>query len=542
VADGSKVVLSTARTGAPRERWVVEPLPLEETTLPPDALIQHVATGKYLSTHSNGSRALLEARDFASTRQIWRTEPKTAARSYHAIMMISTDPGQGITEGPLQRRGSWLSVTPSGAVVDLYDKDDGSGRQRWRFRSVATSTSAEHPYFERLYQISIDGGTGARTYLSANGAGDGVELKDVGGESSADLWRITEGPTRLNAGALVLASSTAGAQSLPKFAIDGDGGTVYRSADGPGQWLEVDLGAERRIHSVSLHKPEAADWSHVSVELTSGSCADPSRAVIASKRIAELSGGTTTFARLSLPAPVSARRLCVRSPESGGQLPIVLSDVLVRGERATRLVYGQRYPATARQSSTSGGLQAARVLDNDPQTFNHTNDGPGEWLELDLGSPRPIAMVRLRNRRDEWFFRWLEASIELKLVPCDRPGTYNVATASARPPPRTPGTSARSSTRWRRTCSPTRATLRPPPPFSPPSRQRRSLPPSRAGSSSTTWRLTARDFGAPSPCGTLATSTTCSWPRSSRAGASPARCGAPPARTPKGRFPSSASR
>jgi len=53
-----------------------------------------------------------------------------------------------------------------------------------------------------------------------------------------------------------------------------------------------------------------------------------------------------------------------------------------------------------RQSSTYGGVYAAsRVLDNNINTFNHTNNSGDEWIELDLPETHSITKITLTNRQ-----------------------------------------------------------------------------------------------------------------------------------------------
>jgi hypothetical protein len=82
---------------------------------------------------------------------------------------------------------SLLSCKNDGTVVDLWDTDDQSGRQRWQFIPVNG--------IECVYNIRVFNGVNSnRTYLSSNYDGSKVDLWSEDDGSGRQRWRITNIP------------------------------------------------------------------------------------------------------------------------------------------------------------------------------------------------------------------------------------------------------------------------------------------------------------------------------------------------------------
>jgi hypothetical protein len=85
-----------------------------------------VSARSLLSCTPNGTVDLWQVDD-GSGRQVWNVSPVDDFPAVFNITVSSgTNPGK-----------QFLSCTRDGATVDLFDRDDGSGRQRWRFVAVA---------------------------------------------------------------------------------------------------------------------------------------------------------------------------------------------------------------------------------------------------------------------------------------------------------------------------------------------------------------------------------------------------------------------
>jgi len=126
---------------------------------------------RFISTTSNGGKVDLWTS--VGIRQKWNLVK--AGKGYYHIMLSCGVEGRG-----LRLDNSYLSVTPNGQKVDVYDKDDASGRQRWKIIKKSG-----------YFNIMIKGGvSGKRKYLSTTTSGDKVDLwiKDDG--SGRQRWVI----------------------------------------------------------------------------------------------------------------------------------------------------------------------------------------------------------------------------------------------------------------------------------------------------------------------------------------------------------------
>merc|ERR1712129_227508 len=123
------------------------------------------------STTSNGGKVDLWTS--VGIRQKWNLVK--AGKGYYHIMLSFGVEGRG-----LRLDDSYLSVTPNGQKVDVYGKDDASGRQRWKIIK-------QSGYFNIMI---IGGVSGKRKYLSTTTSGNKVDLwiKDDG--SGRQRWVI----------------------------------------------------------------------------------------------------------------------------------------------------------------------------------------------------------------------------------------------------------------------------------------------------------------------------------------------------------------
>lgn len=76
-----------------------------------------------------------------------------------------------------------LSCTPEEKIVDLFNHDDGSGRQQWEFNLV--------PGEINVYNIKIvKGASTNRVFLSCTESGDKVDLWDCDDGSGRQRWEL----------------------------------------------------------------------------------------------------------------------------------------------------------------------------------------------------------------------------------------------------------------------------------------------------------------------------------------------------------------
>lgn len=116
----------------------------------------------------------------------------------------------------------YLSVTADGTKVDLFTRDDGSGRQRWHVVDAATKGT--------VFIIISGGVSGSRKFLQCTG-GSGIALGETA--TAGSQWTITE-----RDGSATITCAILGA---PHLSTNHDGTVVdaFQSDDGSGRqrWI-----------------------------------------------------------------------------------------------------------------------------------------------------------------------------------------------------------------------------------------------------------------------------------------------------------------
>jgi len=114
--------------GSGRQQWDFVKLPNEENIY--NIIIKHgVPSDKiFLSCNSDGSTVDLWNKDDGSGRQRWVIIPVNNSPTCNTYL-IRVDNG-------VSSDRKYLSCTPDGLTVNLWNKDDGSGRQRWQIQGV----------------------------------------------------------------------------------------------------------------------------------------------------------------------------------------------------------------------------------------------------------------------------------------------------------------------------------------------------------------------------------------------------------------------
>jgi len=131
---------------------------------------------KHLSTTSNGGKVDLWIKDDGSGRQQWKFV-KVGKDTYNIKVTNGISGNRGTR---LQLDNGYLSTNSKGTTVDIWGKDDGSGKQRWIVKPV------RHGFL-----IMVAGGvSGKRKYLSTTRSGNKVDLwiKDDG--SGRQVWKL----------------------------------------------------------------------------------------------------------------------------------------------------------------------------------------------------------------------------------------------------------------------------------------------------------------------------------------------------------------
>lgn len=125
-------------------------------------------TDKFLSTNGNGKTVDLWHKDDESGRQGWRFQEVSGTGLYTIEVF------QGVVDGR-----TFLSCT-AGGKVDLWRKNDGSGRQLWKLTSLKNGS----------FTIEVSGGTNeGEKYLSGNADG-GIDLWSEDDGSGNQQWQL----------------------------------------------------------------------------------------------------------------------------------------------------------------------------------------------------------------------------------------------------------------------------------------------------------------------------------------------------------------
>lgn len=148
---------------------------------------------RLLSTNGIGEVSLWN-QDDDSNRQKWRFE-RLSDGSYNIRVL------GGVTNGR-----TLLSTGGDGAKVDLWTTDDGSGRQRWILE----------PLEQGCFHIRVKGGVGnGRVLLSCGGDGAKVDLWTTDDNSGRQQWVLT--PEDIELSAIEFQTSSGLATQMPIF-------------------------------------------------------------------------------------------------------------------------------------------------------------------------------------------------------------------------------------------------------------------------------------------------------------------------------------
>ena len=121
---------------------------------------------------------------------------------------------------------------------------------------------------------------------------------------------------------------------------------------------------------------------------------------------------SNTFARtLVLTLLVFVAAQLGYSPAAGAAEPVNIAQASVNLARS----------AKTRQSTTHepARFSAAMAVDGDLTSFTHTQQLAHSWLEIDLGSVKPIGHMVVHNRRDCCGQRLNAAQVVVSSAPCD---------------------------------------------------------------------------------------------------------------------------
>ncbi len=153
-----------------------------------------VSNRTLLSCSSDGSRVDLCETDDESGRQRWKFQ-RVYGDCYHFIVeggisdisgstWVASAPGEGH-----RYKKEYLSCSKDGRV-DLWHEDDRSGRQRWRLVPI------ENYVDSASFNIVVAGDTNSdKKYLSCSQDGLVVDLYDKDDDSGRQQWQLISPPT-----------------------------------------------------------------------------------------------------------------------------------------------------------------------------------------------------------------------------------------------------------------------------------------------------------------------------------------------------------
>jgi F5/8 type C domain/Calx-beta domain len=193
------------------------------------------------------------------------------------------------------------------------------------------------------------------------------------------------------ANVLASQSSTYGGFAAANL-LDNNVSTFDHTLNGADEWVKIDLAKNYEITSVEITN-RLAGGSRLNGAVVK--VLDAGGAVVfTSAPIANAHDGEKFV--FNLPVGVVAESVIVDGV-AGQYLNLAEVDVfgLPIPVNLTDVFRGQ---VSATQSSTYGSYSAARLLDNDSITFNHTLNGADEWVKIDLGGDFELTSINLINR------------------------------------------------------------------------------------------------------------------------------------------------
>ena len=139
-------------------------------------VLRGLSTNNSLLSCNSGGGVDLFNQDDGSGRQKWQLQLLND-KVFNIIVSGGTNPDK-----------KYLSCAADGNRVDLYSQDDGSGRQKWLFKAVPTN-----PLIPAYYQISPFAGVAGIKYLSCAVDGSVVDLFNQDDGSGRQRWQL-QGP------------------------------------------------------------------------------------------------------------------------------------------------------------------------------------------------------------------------------------------------------------------------------------------------------------------------------------------------------------
>jgi Ca2+-binding RTX toxin-like protein len=189
-------------------------------------------------------------------------------------------------------------------------------------------------------------------------------------------------------------SSTYGAYNA-QAALDDNALSFNHTQNGADEWINLNLGGEFDVSSVQITNRSAggARLDGAVVQLLDGS----GNVVHSFAPITGAENGEVFT--LNLPSSVTATQVRIDGA-SNQYLHIAEIDVFGTAipVTATNITDTYHSQIVATQSSTYGAYNAQAALDDNALSFNHTQNGADEWINLNLGGEFDVSSVQITNR------------------------------------------------------------------------------------------------------------------------------------------------
>jgi len=130
-----------------------------------------VTFNKSILTKESNNESVNLQRSQSPIAQQWQLKESSGQNSTFNLLTVD----------PSLPKNKFLSCKPDGAMVDLYDKDDGSGRQQWSIISLPGAT-------DTYYLMIVRGLSTDKRYMSCSSEGDRVDLYNKDDRSGRQRW------------------------------------------------------------------------------------------------------------------------------------------------------------------------------------------------------------------------------------------------------------------------------------------------------------------------------------------------------------------
>ncbi len=256
---------------------------------------------------------------------------------------------------------------------------------------------------------SIDQRTAPRYLVAGQSYYVEILQKEAGGEDHAAVAWSMQGVDSTNAqnwatsamGALASASSNYSNSYPPSNALDGETTSFFHTNNDANAWWLVDFRQDRLISSVELVNRQ--DYCQNRLSNFRVTVEDASGLIVASQDFYPTSGAVAAAETWTLPQTVAGRRVKIQflGLNRDNNYYLHLAEVKALGPDVTLKNWAHESAVEATQSvAYSASFPAAYAIDGNANTFHHTTNETGSWLQVDLGSDRLVDSVELFNRLD----------------------------------------------------------------------------------------------------------------------------------------------